>query len=139
MTSFNTIKVVRFGHVDPAGIAYFPRIFDFVHEVFEELWETHVGQRYDKLILGRRLGFPLVHSHVDFVSPLHFGDRLQVRVVCAKLGHSSLALRYRFYRDDTLCVDALMTTVCVNMDGLKPVPIPDEFRHAFEEILEAAK
>ena len=40
MSTFQTIKVVRFGHVDPAGIAYFPRIYDFVHEVFEELWRA---------------------------------------------------------------------------------------------------
>ena len=138
MNSFQTIKVVRFGHVDPAGIAYFPRIYDFVHEVFEELWEVHVGQRYDRLILGRRLGFPLVHSEVDFLDPLHFGDRLTVRVTCSKLGRSSLGLRYRFVRDDTLCVDARMTTVCVDMDGLKPVPIPAEFRPSFEQILESA-
>jgi 4-hydroxybenzoyl-CoA thioesterase len=138
VNSFQTIKVVRFGHVDPAGIAYFPRIYDFVHEVFEELWEVHVGQRYDRLILGRRLGFPLVHSEVDFLDPLHFGDRLTVRVTCSKLGRSSLGLRYRFVRDDTLCVDARMTTVCVDMDGLKPVPIPAEFRPSFEQILESA-
>lgn len=137
MNAFHTIKVVRFGHVDPAGIAYFPRIYDFVHEVFEELWEVHVGQRYDRLILGRRLGFPLVHSEVDFLDPLHFGDRLAVRVRCSKLGRSSLGLRYRFLRDDTLCVDARMTTVCVDMDGLKPVPIPAEFRPSFEQILES--
>lgn len=138
MSTFQTIKVVRFGHVDPAGIAYFPRIYDFVHEVFEELWEVHVGQRYDRLILGRRLGFPLVHSEVDFLDPLHFGDRLAVRVACSRLGRSSLGLRYRFVRDDTLCVDARMTTVCVDMDGLKPVPIPAEFRPSFEQILESA-
>jgi acyl-CoA thioesterase FadM len=79
-----------------------------------------------------------VHSEVDFLDPLHFGDRLHVRVTCSKLGRSSLGLRYRFLRDDTLCVDARMTTVCVNMDGLKPVPIPAEFRQSFEQILESA-
>jgi 4-hydroxybenzoyl-CoA thioesterase len=104
--------------------------------VVEELWETHAGERYDRLIQGRRLGFPLVHSDVDFVHPLHFGDRLTVHVTCFKLGRSSLGLRYRFLAGETLCVDARMTTVCVDMDGLKPKPMPDEFRAAFEEIQE---
>ena len=80
MSEFTTSKVVRFGHVDPAGIAYFPRIYEFLHEAFEELWERHVGARYDRLILERRLGFPLVHSQVDFRGPLHFGDRALVRL-----------------------------------------------------------
>ena len=46
MTVYNTVLQVRFGHVDPAGIVYFPRIFDYLHDVFEEVWEGHVGKRY---------------------------------------------------------------------------------------------
>ena len=77
---FDTVIQVRFGHVDPAGIVYFPRIFDYLHDVFEEVWEEHVGQRYYHLLLDRKIGFPLVHSEVDFERPLRFGDRPLVSV-----------------------------------------------------------
>jgi YbgC/YbaW family acyl-CoA thioester hydrolase len=136
VSEFTTSKIVRFGHVDPAGIAYFPRIYEFLHEAFEELWERHVGARYDRLILERRLGFPLVHSQVDFAGPLHFGDRALVRVTCFKLGHASLGLRYRFEVDGQERVHARMITACIDMDRLKSVPMPDEFRQAFERIRE---
>ena len=137
MSVFQTITNVRFGHVDPAGIAYFPRIFDFIHEAFEELWETHVGVRYDRMIRGKRLGFPLVHSEVDFRAPLRFGDRPLVRVSCFKLGRASLGLRYRFLVDDEECLEARMTTACTDMDSFKTLPIPDEYRAEFEKILES--
>ncbi|MEZ5977869.1 MAG: thioesterase family protein [Planctomycetota bacterium] len=127
---------VRFGHVDPAGIAYFPRIFDFVHEAFEELWQFHVGERYYHLLQERRIGFPLVHSDVSFENPLRFGDRPTVRITCFKLGRTSLGLRYVFRVDDRTCVEARMTTVCVNLDGLEPLPIPERYRSRFEELLE---
>ena len=136
MSAFTTAKIVRFGHVDPAGIAYFPRIYEFVHEAFEELWERHVGLRYDLLIRERRLGFPLVHSAVDFLRPLHFGDQPAVHVTCFKLGHASLGLRYRFLVDAEECVHARMTTACVDLDSLRSVATPAEFRSAFESILE---
>jgi len=136
MSEFTTAKIVRFGHVDPAGIAYFPRIYEFLHEAFEELWERHVGARYDRLILERRLGFPLVHSQVDFTRPLHFGDRALVRVTCFKLGHASLGLRYRFEVEGQERVHARMITACIDMDRLEAVPMPDEFRAAFERIRE---
>src|SRR5947207_10107342 len=136
MSAFTTVIQVRFGHVDPAGIAYFPRIYDYIHDVYEDVWEQHVGVRYYKLLLEEKIGLPLVHSEVDFEHPLRFGDRPLVRVTCFKLGRSSLGLRYVFKLDETVCVDARMTTVCVQLDTMKSVPIPAEFRRRFEAILE---
>ena len=136
MSAYSTVIQVRFGHVDPAGIAYFPRIFDYVHDVFEGLWEEHVGMRYYTLLLERQVGFPLVHSDVDFHSPLRFGDRPVVSVTCFRLGRSSLGLRYRFRIGDRLHLEARMVTVGTNTDTMEPIEIPDEFRRRFELILE---
>ncbi len=138
MNAFETNLYVRFGHVDPAGIVYFPRIYDYVHDVFEELWNEFVGERYYRMILEDRVGWPLVHSEVDFESPLHFGNRPLVAVTCFKLGRSSLGLRYRFSVDGRECVHARMTTVCVDLDTMKSREIPAAFRAKFETILEQA-
>ena len=136
MSAFRTTFQVRFGHVDPAGIAYFPRIFDYLHDVFEELWEHHVGVRYYHLLLENQMGFPLVRSEVDFDHPLRFGDRPDAAVTCFHLGKSSLGLRYVISKEGRRCVDARMTTVCVDTERMEPVPMPDEFRARFEEIYE---
>ena len=138
MSAYETSFSVRFGHVDPAGIVYFPRIFDYLHDVFEELWEEHVGQRYYHLLLERRLGFPLVHSDVDFRHPLHFGDTPVVRVTCFRVGRSSLGLRYLVRRADEVCVEARMITVCTEVGTMQSTPIPAEFRSRFELLLEGA-
>jgi 4-hydroxybenzoyl-CoA thioesterase len=136
MSSFQTIFKVKFGDVDPAGIVYFPRIYEYLHDVFEEVWETHVGQRYYHLLLERKVGFPLVSSHVDFHAPLRFGDRPLVNVTCFQLGRSSLGLRYRISLNDTLCVEAKQTTVCCHVDTMEPFEMPADFRERFEAILE---
>ncbi len=138
MPAFTTTIQVRFGHVDPAGIAYYPRIYDYIHEVYEELWEHHVGVRYYKMLLEDRIGFPLVHSDVDFAAPLRFGDRPEVSVTCTKLGRSSIGLRYVFRLDGVVCVDAHMTTVCTDLRAMKSIELPAHFRAKFEEIREAA-
>ena len=136
MNAFTTTIQVRFGHVDPAGIVYYPRIYDYVHDVFEELWERHVGERYYRMLCDEKIGFPLVHSEVDFVRPLRFGDRPLVRVTCFRLGRSSLGLRYVFERDGETCVDARMTTVCVRLEGMESFAMPERFRARFEAIRE---
>jgi len=136
MSAFETKIHVRFGHVDPAGIVYFPRIYDYIHEVFESLWEEYIGQDYHDLLLNRRIGFPLVHSEVDFKAPLKFGSHPEVHATCTKLGNGSLGMRYRFWLDGVLCVDARMTTACVNTKTMKSMRFPDEFRPRFEAIME---
>ncbi len=136
--SFTTQLQVRFGDVDPAGIVYFPRIFDYVHQAFEELWDVHVGKRYYYVLGEDHLGFPLVHSEVDFKHPLHFGDLPIVRITAFKVGRTSLGLRYCFFVNDVLCVDARMTVVCVELSELKSTPFPPAYRAKFEELLEEA-
>ena len=136
MSAFTTIIQVRFGHVDPAGIAYYPRIYDYLHDVYEELWERHVGARYYRILSEEKIGFPLVHSEVDFTHPLRFGDRPEVKVTCFQLGRSSLGLRYVFTLGDTVCVDARMTTVCVDLATMKSLEMPARYRERFESIRE---
>ena len=136
MSAYNTILQVRMGHVDPAGIVHYPRIYDYLHDVFEELWEKHVGQRYYHLLLEKKIGFPLVHSSVDFKSPLRFGDRPIVNVTCYKLGRSSIGLRYVFRLGETVCLEAQQITACIELASMKSVAIPDAFRKKFAELLE---
>ena len=136
MSAYETTIEVRFGHVDPAGIVYFPRIYDYVHDVFEQVWEAHVGERYYDLLMEQKIAFPLVKAEVDFRSPLRFGDTPTVRVTAFRLGRSSLGLRYVFKIDERVCVDARMTTVCVEASGMKALEMPDRFRRRFEEIME---
>jgi len=134
--TFVTQLDVRFGDVDPAGIAYYPRIFDYIHQATEALWDVHVGKRYYYLVSEERLGFPLVHAEVDFKHPLRFGDRPVVKITAFKVGRSSLGLHYVFSVDEQNCVDARMTLVCSNLDRLAPQPIPAAYRERFEELLE---
>lgn len=136
MSGFDTQLKVRFGDVDPAGIVYFPKIYGYIHEAFEDLWELHVGARYYQLLQDQQIGFPLVHSEVNFKRPLRFGDRPVVRISCTHLGYSSLGLRYVFRVLDEVCLEATMTVACVDLDGLRPRAVPEEFRSKFELIME---
>jgi len=135
---FTTQQDIRFGDVDPAGIAFYPKIYDMIHRAMEELFDVHVGRRYYYLIAEDHVGFPLVSSRVEFKSPMRFGDRPVVRITTTKVGNSSLGLHYVFTVDEHVCVDARMTVVCCDLRDLGPMPIPDAFRERFEEILEDA-
>ena len=133
--SFRYSVTARFHEVDRAGIVFFGHVFEYAHICFEEMLHAAFGS--PDSVFGE-LGFalPLVHSEVDFTSPLHFGDRPLVRVTCFRLGRSSIGLRYRVRRADTECVDARMVTTCVDLETMDPIEIPADYRGAFERIRE---
>ncbi|MBL8973518.1 MAG: acyl-CoA thioesterase, partial [Myxococcales bacterium] len=86
--------VVRFGDCDPAGIVYFPRFFDFVHDAMETWFSAALGLSYAQVVIGRKIGFPAVHSEADFKVPCAFGESIAVELRVAKLGRSSIGLDY---------------------------------------------
>ena len=130
-----TVEVL-FGDADQAGIAYYPRIFDFIHQAMEDFFAGQCGATYPELISERRVGFPLVKSDVDFRSPLYFGDEVTISVTTTKVGNSSIGFRYRFSVGERECFDAKMTVCCVEMDTIKTIPIPEDLRPGLEAVLE---
>ena len=135
--SWSKTFTVRFGDTDLAGIAYYPRMFDFIHKAMEDFFAGQCGVTYPELISNRRVGFPLVKSDVDFRSPLYFGDEVTISVTTTKVGNSSIGFRYRFSVGERECFDAKMTVCCVEMDTIKTIPIPEDLRPGLEAVLES--
>lgn len=132
--AFQTKIKVRFGDVDRAGIAYYPRIIDYFHFAFEEFWEVYAKIPYQVLINRENLGFPNVHMEVDFREPLSFGDLLNAKVSVARIGKSSVVFHFELCRGKTICVAADLTLVAVDMKTFKPKPIPEKFRKLFRKV-----
>ncbi|MCH9685021.1 MAG: acyl-CoA thioesterase [Deltaproteobacteria bacterium] len=131
---------VTWGDCDPAGIVYFPRFFEKFHEAMERWFGDALGQPYEVLIGGRKLGLPSVHTEADFAAPCRFGDALVVELRVPRLGGSSITLDYRVVAEDPQDEVRLRgRTVCALMD-LDPerptfrraVPWPDDLRARIE-------
>ena len=77
----------------PAGIAYYPNLVNFLHESFEDFFAGHVGRPYPE-VFREGLGFPTVKVEMEFLSPVHYGDRVDVRVTVEHVGRTSVRMRY---------------------------------------------
>jgi 4-hydroxybenzoyl-CoA thioesterase len=135
--AFRSGQIVRFHDIDRAGIVYYPRFFDYIHRTFEDFCEAEVGIPHHKVIDELKVGFPVVHIESDFHHPLQHGDRITVEMPCARLGRSSMTMRYRLFRPGTTepAAEAAITTACVNLANVKPIPIPDQVRAACQKHL----
>src|SRR3546814_2977606 len=71
---------VRFAHCDPAGIAYFPRLFELVDAAVEEWTAAAVGVARAEMHGPLRLGLPTVDLHATFAAPCRLGETLEIAV-----------------------------------------------------------
>ena len=136
---FETKIKVRFSDVDRAGIAYYPRVIHWLHVAFEEFWEGFIGVPYATVLERENLGFPAVDLKVEFVKPTRFGELLTVRVAVEKIGKSSSTFRYDVLGPaGETRVRARVIVVCVALDTLKPVALPEKYRARFAAVLQPA-
>jgi 4-hydroxybenzoyl-CoA thioesterase len=127
-------RVVRFDDVDFARFVYFPRLFGYCHETFEDFFRDEVGVTYPLMLQERRVGFPVVSTSADFQLPLRFGDPVRIAMETLKVGRRSLSNRYHLFHDEReeLCSEVRIVTVSISMDRVESVDLPDDVRRAFQ-------
>jgi len=131
-------RAVRFEEVDAAGIVFFGCYANYAHEAMEALF-AEVEGGYPRLINERRIGFPAVGLEVAYEAPLRYGDVLRIEVVCGRLGNRSADLRYRFIRQDGVCVARMKHTVVVSdLDAMASVDMPADVRAILSASLQAS-
>jgi 4-hydroxybenzoyl-CoA thioesterase len=127
---FKTSILVRFCDLDPAGIAYYPNLVNFLHVAFEDFFAGHVGRPYPE-VFREGVGFPTVKVEMEYLAPVHYGDRVEVSVGVEKVGRSSVSFRYEGRVEDKPVFRARNTAVVVDMRTFKPMPVPDPLRERF--------
>jgi 4-hydroxybenzoyl-CoA thioesterase len=130
--AFTVTRPIRFSHSDPAGIVYYPNYFDMMNGVVEDWFAQELRVDFVELIMGRRVGLPIVHVECDFRVPSRFGERLDFTLLVAQLGRSSLAYRIVGHVGGTLRLEARIVTAMISLASGKPEPIPDELRRPIE-------
>jgi 4-hydroxybenzoyl-CoA thioesterase len=89
-----TVRVhVRWSDCDPAGIAFYPRFFEWM-DVASHAIAREMGITAEDMLTPRLLGFPVVAVRGQFLSPAHFEDALEVRTWVTRIGRTSVGLRH---------------------------------------------
>jgi 4-hydroxybenzoyl-CoA thioesterase len=133
---FRTRILVRFGDLDPAGIAYYPNLVNFLHEAFEDFFAGHVGRPYPE-VYREGIGFPTVKVEMDFCSPVRYGDQVDISVAVEKVGRSSVQIRYEGSVAGSMVFRARNVAVTVDMKTFRPMELPAWLRERFEQAIEA--
>ena len=132
MNGFHATRIVRFGHCDPAGIIFYPRYFDLIHEVKEDWFREALDWPFAKLIGAMKKGFPIVRLAAEFHAPSRLGEELGIVLSVPRLGRSSVAIDYEVSCGGERRADMQTVVVQVDLGEGRPRPIADELRERIE-------
>lgn len=133
--TFTARYKLRFGHCDPAGIAFFPRLVEMVNWTVEDWFDEALGRSFRSTHIDQKLGTPAVSLAIDFVGPAELGDLLEFRLSVVEVGRSSITLDIRAERDGGAPVlKARHTIVHCDLSSGKPraVAIDEALRARIE-------
>jgi 4-hydroxybenzoyl-CoA thioesterase len=133
--AFSTSILVRFCDLDPAGIAYYPNLVNFLHVAFEDFFAGFMGRPYPD-VFKEGLGFPTVKVEMEYLSPIHYGEHVAVGVSVEHVGRSSVRFRYEGSVDGRPVFLARNTAVVVDMRDFRPISIPDPLRSRLRAAME---
>ena len=133
--TFTLIHPVRFADCDPAGIVFFPRFLEMVHNLTEDWFARGLGTPFNEFHMVRGYGVPVVNTRVDFRKACHLGESLSLELGIESLGDSSAVLAIRGHVGGEERLRLRHKVVIVSLDGRRAVGIPGELRKRMERFL----
>jgi 4-hydroxybenzoyl-CoA thioesterase len=130
--SFTTERKIRFSHCDPAGIVYFVNFFDMVSGAVEDWFSEAFGFDAHSTFIRSRVGFPIVNTSCEFFRPCHLGDRLELELVIAKLGRSSIEFGVTGKVGGEEKFRARHKVVLMSLETQHALPIPMDMREKMQ-------
>jgi len=133
--TFRYEQKIRFSHCDPAGILYFPHVFDMVNATVEDWFELGLGMPFDAFHQAHGYGNPVVRTQCEFLQPCRFGERLTFELAATRVGRSSIDMRIVATVVGEERIRLHHRTAMVSLDAFHPIAIPDELRVKAEGFL----
>ena len=131
---FATRLRYRFGDIDDAGIAYYPKLLHYFHCAFEDWWSDALQHPYPRLMHEDKLGVPTVKLDVEFFTTVRYGDETLVHLGILRLGTGSVEFGMWMTKGDEkkpLC-RARILTATVDMGTMQKAQLPAVWRERFQ-------
>jgi 4-hydroxybenzoyl-CoA thioesterase len=126
--SFVSQHLVRFAHIDAAGIVFYPRYFELLNAAVEDYFAGIVGVDFAEMHLTRRLGVPTVRIECEFAAPSRLGDLLDFTLDVQRVGGSSVEIAVEVRCGGETRLRARVVLVCMDLAAGRAVAWPADMR-----------
>jgi acyl-CoA thioester hydrolase len=126
---FSARTRVGFSDTDAQSVVYYGR-----YNPFFDLARTEYLRSLGLLHRDEPGEFVMRANDVEYFAPARFDDELEVFVRVGRIGTTSITYEFAAYKlpEDTLLVTAHQTLVYIDRDTRRPLPVPDDYRSAFD-------
>ena len=131
MTAHAATVHVRWGDVDLAGIAFYPRFYEW-YDLGSEALFASLGLAWPETFPKYDIvGVPIVESGSTFSSPVRYGDVLTIRSAVAWVKNTTFRMEHTIAVGERLCATGFEIRAWVARPAtpgarLSAKPIPDE-------------
>lgn len=132
---FEHRETVRFGHVDAAGIVFYPRIHEWVSNAVEAWFAEGLDAPYARLHVDEGVGVPIVQNRCKFRRPSRLGEELLLTLRLAALGRCTFDCAVMVSSDGEERVRAEARHIFVQLHPLEARTIPDWLRARMQPYL----
>lgn len=132
---FEHRETVRFGHVDAAGIVFYPRIHEWISNAVEAWFTDALDAPYARLHVDEGVGVPIVQNRCDFRHPSRLGEELLLTLRLAALGRCTFDCAVTVSGAGEERVWAEARHIFVQLDPLEARTIPDWLRARMQPYL----
>ena len=123
---FRTSRRVEFADTDVSGLVHFSRFFVFMETAEHQLLRS-LGTEVHTQHEGHEIGWPRVKATCEYLSPVAFGDELEITVRVSRKGTKSMTYGFEFQHDGRAIARGEVTAVCCVLDepgGPRAIEIP---------------
>lgn len=129
---FSKPEIIRFKHVDYAGIVFYPRFLEMLNDLAEDWFAEALERPFSKMHEHGK-GIPTVDLKVQFKKAARIGDQLEKSLWVINLGGASVVCGFKFtHADGATCLEGEVTLVNVELDKasgkIKAEPFSSEIR-----------
>lgn len=128
----HNIKIrVRYAETDRMGFVYYGNYATYL-EVARVETLRKLGVSY-KDLEDKGILLPVVNYNIDYKSPAHYDDHLEIQTVITELPSVKIKFDYKIYRETTLISEAETTLVFLDTEKQRPVRCPEEISAALSQ------
>jgi len=127
MGELHTSRRIEFSDTDLGGTVHFSRFFVFM-ETAEDEFLRSLGAGFDMRHGNREMGWPKVAASCDYVSPVRYGETLEIHLRVAKVSNRTVSYEFDFRRGDQEIAHGRTTSVCCARKpegGYEAITIPE--------------
>lgn len=133
--AYEMTQKVLFKHCDPAGIVFYPRIYEMINDAIEGFFETALDWPFEDI--HKDMAVPTASAQTEFHAPSRHGDILTLTVQVTRAGRTSLGLETKAICNGQDRFTAMQTLVLVDAAG-RPCPWPEPIKFRLTQLSEAA-